>query len=217
MYRALICCLVLSAAPAHAEVLELFGEAHVGGMGAKGLAGGSKDDAFHAKSPHGTYGVLVGARFLIVHAMIQHHQYAFAKACDTDCAGLTTWTQFGAGISIKNSIGDEPKATKDKPAEPDRRGYFELAGSLAFGVGTGQQVDPPLSNDEITDKGFLVEGRIGFGKRLNKLLDFGVTVPVSWGYFFKSGVDTAANEEANQYRSLQVEALVYLRANIRIF
>ena len=35
---------------------------------------------------------------------------------------------------------------------------------------------PPLSNDEVTDKGFQLQGRLGFGRHLTKLLDLGVTV-----------------------------------------
>jgi hypothetical protein len=58
----------------------------------------------------------------------------------------------------------------------------------------------------------MLEGQIGGGMHLSKIFDLGVVVPISWGYFFKSG---AANDASNQYQSIQIDALLVLRANIR--
>ena len=208
--RWLIVALVLAGLPARAgaDVLKLYGEVHGGAVGGKGLSGdpvnaGPEDESFFANVPHGAYGVRVGARLLILEAAIQHHQF-------TNGSDLSTWTQFAAGIGVQADFGDEP-ARKAR-----RNGFADFGLGVAFGLGTGQQVDPPLSNDEITDKGFLVEGRIGFGKHLGKVLDFGVTVPVSWGYFFKNGFDDAANDVSTHYKSLQVAGLLYLRVNLKL-
>jgi hypothetical protein len=62
----------------------------------------------------------------------------------------------------------------------------------------------------------MVEGRVGAGKHLGSVFDFGVTVPVSWGYFFKNGNGAVANDVSTHYRSVQAEALLVLRANIRL-
>lgn len=200
--------LAVLSARAEAEVLKLFGELHGGGGGGKGLSGdpvnaGPDDEAFFANVPHGMYGARIGARFLIIEGAIQHHQF-------TNGSRLSTWTQFSAGIGITADLGDEK-------AKKARKGGFVDAGvHAAFGLGTGAQVDPPLSNDEITDKGFLIEGRLGFGKHLGKVLDFGLTVPVSWGYFFKNGFDSAANDLSTHYRSFQIAGLLYLRMNIKL-
>jgi len=202
--------LVLAGLSAHAEadVFKLFGEVQGGAVGGKGTSGdpvnaGPQDEAFFANVPHGAYGLRLGARLFIIDGVIQHHQF-------TNGSRLATWTQFAAGIGVQADLGDE----KTKKAK--KGGFVDVGVNLAFGLGTGQQVDPPLSNDEITDKGFLVEGRLGFGKHLNKVLDVGVTVPVSWGYFFKTGFDDAANDLSTQYRSLQVAGLAYLRVNIKL-
>ena len=219
MVRASLLCVVIAAvfapASADADVFKLFGQIDGGGMGGKGLAGDQKEEAFHPNAPHAMYGASVGARFLIVHGMIQHHQYAFAKSSDSG-ASLATWTQFMAGISLAMDIGSAPPVPKGEKAKKPS-GYFEVGASLGFGIGTGQQVDPPLSNDEVTDKGFVLEGRIGFGKRLNKIFDIGLAVPVTWGYYFKNGVDQTANDVSTHYRSLHVEGLIYLRANLKLF
>jgi hypothetical protein len=189
-------------AVASAEVFKLYAEGGGGGMYGKGLSGTYKDDAFFANAKGAAYGVQVGARFLILDGAIRHHQFINGD-------GLKTWTMFIAGLNFGMDTGDE-QAKKEFTS-----GYFEMGAALAFGVGTGAQVMPPLDNSEVTDKGFLLEGRIGFGKHLNKIFDIGVSAPVSWGYFFKSG--GGANNTDNQYQGLQLEALLVLRANIRLF
>ena len=49
------------------------------------------------------------------------------------------------------------------------------------------------------------------------MFDLGVAVPVGYGYFFKSGNGAAANDLDTHYRGIEAEALLALRANIRLF
>jgi len=192
-------------ARADADVLKLFGEVHGGAVGGKGLSGApvDQDKDFFSNVPHGAYGVRVGARFLILEGAIQHHQF-------TNGSRLSTWTQFSTGIGIQADVGDQ------EARKAHKSGFLDMGVDVAFGLGTGQQVDPPLSNDEISDKGVLIEGRVGFGKHLNELFDIGVVVPVSWGYFLKSDFDAAANDPSTHYKSFQIEALAYLRLNLKL-
>lgn len=206
-YRLLIAVAFVSALAtrADADVLKLFGEVHGGGVFGKGLTGDpvAQDKDFFSNAPHGMYGARVGVRLLIIDGVIQHHQF-------TNGSRLATWTQFAVGLGIQADLGDE-KVKKSKKGP-----YFDVGLHVAFGLGTGQQVDPPLSNDEVTDKGFLVEGRIGFGKHINKLFDIGFAVPASWGYLFKNGFDTSANDLSTHYRSFQIEGVAYLRMNLKL-
>src|SRR5262245_63484164 len=206
MLRVLSFAVVLAmAAPASADVLKLFVEAN-GGVGSGRATSGDqtiKDSAFFAKAPHLAYGALIGAELLFLDAWIQHHQF-------TNGSRLATWTQFGLGVHGTIDLGD-PKQQKAHESP-----YLEFGGGGWFGLGTGQQVMPPLDNAQITDKAFLVEGRLGAGKHLGNIFDFGVTVPVSWGYFFKNGNGAAVNDVSTHYRSVQIEALAVLRANIRL-
>ena len=49
------------------------------------------------------------------------------------------------------------------------------------------------------------------------LIDFGLTVPVSYGYFFKNGDGATANDLSTHYRGVQGEALLFLRGHITFF
>lgn len=203
MRRVLVLLLVAAPAVASADTFKLFGEIHGGGMYGAGTAGAEKDSSFFAEAPHGMYGAEIGAELLFFDAWIQHHQY-------TDGTRLTTWTQFGLGIHNEIETGDAQQKKDHKG------GYFEFGGGLWYGLGTGQQVKPPLDNAQISDKGFLLEGRIGFGTHLNKVMDLGLEVPVSYGFFFKTGNGAGANDTGNQYRGWQIEGLVALRINLRL-
>ena len=191
----LVCAL---AVPVHADVFRLFGEAHGGGMYGVGTGGDQKDKAFFKQSPHGAYGVRVGAELLFADAWIEHHQF-------TDGSRLTTWTKFGLGVHFQLGLASE------KDQKEGKGGYIELSTGLFFGVGTGQQIMPPLDNAQLSDKGFQAEAALGFGTHLSKNFDLGVTIPVSYGYFFKAG---AANDVSNHYQGIQGEALLVLRANV---
>jgi len=190
------------AAPASADVFKLFGEVHGGGMYGWGLAGAPKDSAFFQQSPHPTYGALIGGELFLFDALIEHQQY-------NNGSRLTTWTQFGIGLHQVFDTGNEQER------KAGQGGYVEFGVNLWFCVGTGQQVMPPLDNAQVSDKGFLAEGRLGFGKHLDEHFDVGLIVPVSYGFCFKSGV--GANDTNNQYRGAELEALLALRAKIALF
>jgi hypothetical protein len=200
-------------APAEADVVKLYAEAHGGGMYGKGTGGdlvnnsaNMLDEAYFENASPGVYGGAIGARFLFLAAEIQHHQYVGG-------GDLSTWTQFGGGLQFEIGLGAPPaKGQKEKV----KGGYVQLGTMLFFGVGTGQQVMPPLSNDEVTDKGFLLQGSIGFGTHINGVFDIGISIPASYGYFFKSGGTAVANDLSTHYQSFQVEALLVLRGNIRL-
>ena len=198
---AFLACAAVS--PAHADVLVLYGDVQGGGMLGKGTGGDQQSEAFFENAPNGAYGARVGARLIFLGAAIEHTQY-------TNGSDLSTWSQISAGLDVEIGLGS------DKEKKAHKGTFMDIAAQLGFGVGTGQQVMPPLSNDEVTDRGFVVQGRFAYGKHLNPLLDIGLAVPVSWGYFFKAGVDTSVEDTTTHYQSLQIEALLFLRLAIRL-
>ena len=187
-------------ATASADVFKLYGEAQGGGMYGKGIAGDHKaDSAF--EGGRAAYGVLAGVQLLIFDAHVHHRQYINGD-------GLSTWTQLTAGFNFGFDTGTEQEKKQHGG------GYVSFGVGLAFGVGTGAQVMPPLDAAQVTDKGFLLEANVGFGKHLNKIFDIGLRIPVSYGYLFKSGNGATANNTSDQYQSVQGEALLVLRANV---
>ena len=210
MLRASVIAVTCLAMPrvASADILKLFAEADLGAMDGKGISGDQKDSAFF-KNPHGAYGALVGVELVFVDAWIQHLQF-YGHNDVSDSGKLSTWTEFGLGLHFQISLAD------DKDQKAGRGGFAEIGAGGWFGIGTGQQVALPLDNAQLSDKGFLGEVRFGVGTHLNKVLDFGLTVPLSYGYFFKTGNGATANDLSTHYQGIQGEALVYLRVNLRL-
>ncbi|MCP4449573.1 MAG: hypothetical protein GY811_30205 [Myxococcales bacterium] len=190
-----------SATTAHADILSVRGEARAGASLGRGMFGELKDEAFHQERGNIDYGVLVGAELFFIDAWIQHDQFI------SDGGVNGTWTQFMTGLDVEIDFEDE-----GSKAGAGGTWFAELGMGIGFGVGTGQQVDPPLDNSEVTDKGFLFEARGLVGYRLTGLLSVGASVPVQFGYFTKSGAGAVANNVDNHYSSMGGAALLTFRA-----
>lgn len=207
---AAVAVLGLASTAARADILSLNATIQGGGAGGSGISGDASDAAFHEGAAGGAYGAMVGVEFLFLDGWIEHTQYR-------DGEGLSgTWTQFMAGVDLKVNVGEsrggkveDGKRTGDTYAST----YIEMGIGTGFGVGTGQQVMPPLDNAQVTDKGFLVQASFGLGYRLNRVISIGVRVPVQAGYMFKNGI---ANDSGNQYVSAQAAALLGLRFDLQL-
>jgi hypothetical protein len=195
---------------AHADVLTLYGMAEGGLASGTGISGAQKDNTFHEGAQGAAYGALVGVEFLFFDGFIEHTQYRNSDGL----AG--TWTQFMAGMDVNLDLG----AKKDTKPGPDGKPtggfssmYGELGLAIGFGVGTGQQVNPPLDYAQVSDRGFLAQVSAGIGWRLTRVISLGLRVPVQAGYMFKKGV---ANDQNNQYVSAQAAALANFRLDFEL-
>ena len=203
-----------AASAAHADVLSLRAEAHAGGGVGKTLSGAVQDNGrggFYDNADGAAWGFLVGVEALFVDAWIEHHEFM-----GDGRAVNGTWTQFMAGMDLDLDFGQErgPAPANGKQGElgPPTK-YLELGIGFGYGVGTGQQVDLPLDNSEVSDKGFVIEGRFSAGIVVARVIGIGITVPVSAGYFFKNGF---ANDMDNQYWSAQGAVMLVVRGKIKI-
>jgi hypothetical protein len=201
---------------ASAEVLQFRAQIQGGGAGGQGVTGDLADDAFHAGATGASYGALVGVEVLFIDGWIEHNQFVDSQ----QFAG--TWTQFMVGLDTQIDIG-----AKDRGGSYDDSGeltgddrysalFADVGMGVGFGVGTGQQVDPPLDNSEVTDKGFLAQIHLGLGYRVSRPLSVGVTLPVQAGYMFKSGPGAVANDRGTQYASVQAAVLFNLRLDVTV-
>jgi hypothetical protein len=182
-----------------ADVITLRAELRGGGSGGAGMFG--KADAFAFQEGAGSleYGFLVGGEFFFIDAWIQHHQFINQGALEG------TFTLFMAGLDTDFDLGEGKEGKTDW--------FSELGMGFGLAVGTGQQVDPPLDNSEVTDKGFLLEARGMVAHRLGEFASLGLTIPLQMGYYTKSGPGIFANDQDNHYTAMSVAGLLTLRAN----
>ncbi|HWN66141.1 MAG TPA: hypothetical protein VNM90_00810 [Haliangium sp.] len=164
-------------------------------------------------------------------AQAAQEQAAQEQAAADQAAAEQAAADQAAGEPVEGAQGEQaaqppqPAPARPAPAQPVAQqrvvigpapGYFDIGFAAGFGVGTGQQVMPPLDNSEVTDKGFLGQAHFGLGYRLSKALSLGVRVPVQAAYLFKSGDGAAANDRGNQYVSVNAALLLELRLNISV-
>jgi hypothetical protein len=127
-----------------------------------------------------------------------------------------------AGLDTQIDIGARDRGgshdADGNPTGDDRYAalFADLGMGVGFGVGTGQQVEPPLNNRQLTDKGFVAQIHVGMGYRLSRMLSLGVTLPVQAGYLFKSGEGAVANDQSTQYASVQAAVLFNLRLDVTV-
>jgi hypothetical protein len=195
------------AASAEAGVLELTGQVHSGGLLGVGFFGDRKDDAFHTGASGFGYGALIGLELLFIDGWIEHNQYHDGDRVHG------TWTQFLIGADVQFDLGDGVGPPGQEGSVPPK-GFGEIGLAVGFGVGTGRQVDPPLDNAEVTDKGFVGQVHLDVGYKLTRVLSVGLHIPVGAGYFVKSGAGATANDLGTHYGSLQAAALLTLRTTL---
>ncbi|HLU65687.1 MAG TPA: hypothetical protein VKZ63_05400 [Kofleriaceae bacterium] len=197
---------------ARADLVSLWARAQGGGSSGAGLAGDQKDEAFHKGAEGLAYGAAVGVEVLLLDVWVEHDQYVRGELSGT-------WTQFMTGFDVELDLGPKKGGVRNDLGGVDggiSSGYAELGMAVGFGLGTGQQVDPPLDNSQVTDKGFLGQLHAGAGWRLTPSWSLGVLVPVQVGYLFKSGPGATANDLSTQYAQVSAAALLNLRLKIQL-
>jgi hypothetical protein len=172
---------MLAASVASAQKLvEAHAAARAGVATGNGIGGAQKDHDFFSGAKGGTYGLEVGVKVLMIDTRITHDRFVVGG----------TWTQLVIGPRI---------------AFPAAGGlYADIGAAAGFGVGTGQPIMGSLSNDEITDKGIMVELHAALDYRF-EIFGLGVMIPLGWGYMFKNGVP--ANDTSNHYTTFRAALL----------
>jgi len=206
-----VAALALGAGPARADVLSFYAHASGGVATGKGLEGDREEDAFHRGARGPTYGARVGVEIVFLDVWVEHMQFLEGGEVDG------TFTTLMTGIDVNVGVGGTKGGSRNDVGEEVggySAGYVELGTGLGVGFGTGQQVEPPLDNSELTDKGVLVEGRASAGVHLSRSWSLGLTVPVQAAYMIKSGAGATANDLGTHYSEVSAAALVTLRLDL---
>jgi len=178
--------ILLASVCARADVLALFAQVNLGAGAGTGLGGDQKDNDFFQRTKGFTYGATVGAKILFLRVWIEHQQYtSFSEF-------KGTWTQLMLGGGVDIPLQDVPIGELVP---------FDLGLTFGggFGVGTGQQIEPPLDNAQISDKGIIGEVALG------------AQVPLTFAYLFKND---APIDQATSYSSVSVKGLVFLELTL---
>lgn len=199
MKKLALMAILAAAAPARADVLALFAQVNIGGSSGTGLGGDQKDNDFFQRTKGMTYGALVGAKILFLRVWIEHQQYTnFSEF-------RGTWTQFMLGGGVDIPLSDAPVAGGVIPFD------LGLTFGAGFGLGTGQQVEPPLSNSQISDKGVVGEVALALRYRLNSVFAVGAALPVTVAQIWKN--DAPINQ-ATSYSSISFKGLAFVELTL---
>lgn len=203
---------VLAAGEARADVFGASVQLQTGYADGRGVAGEQRDAAFLDGASGLSYGARAGFRIAFLEGWVEHSQLAGPDGLQG------TWTQFMGGGRVEFALGDERTGRKlgddGEVVAPYNRYFGTIGLGLGYGVGTGQQVEPPLSNDQVTDMGFLAQLNFGLGYRITDMFSLRFDVPIQGGYLFKSGEGHYANREDSQYQSVHAAALLGFRTRL---
>ena len=189
---------------AQADLISVYFKLQAGGGSGVGLFGEEQDNSKYANTSGLGYGFIVGTELLFVDLWVDHQQYLGRGGF------RGTWTKFMLGFDTEIGFGDKRGETVDEEGRSTggyHTTYFEFGGGVGLGVGTADQIDPPLNNSQLDDKGFVGQFRVGAGYHLNKYMSLGAVIPVEFGFLFKEG---PANLEENRYGALGYGVLAQL-------
>jgi hypothetical protein len=191
--------LVAAPAAAHASFVELHAALRAGTSTGSGLGGAQKDNDFFAGAKGAAFGAKVGVQLLFLDLSVSHDQFTnFSEV-------RGTWTQLTLGPRFVFPLNEGPAGVLPTL-------YADLGAAVGYGIGTGQQIEPPLDDAEVSDKGVVFELHIGIEYRFAKVLGIGVTAPLAWGYLVKN--DIPITDTDGHYHSFHAMLLGTLSLHI---
>jgi len=193
MKRLAFLAIVLSAAPASADILSLYGRLHAGGSFGNGIGGDQKDEDFFSRSRGFAYGFLVGAKVLIIEGWVEHTRFTSFS----DNKG--SWTEFMLGGGAGLPLGVIPVDVG-------------VRFGLGYGLGTGADVSS-TSDNTFSDKGLVAEIAGELKYKFNPIVSMGLSVPFRFCYLFKS--DAPAGQ-SDKYTSFSFQGLLFLQLTLGI-
>jgi hypothetical protein len=192
MKRLAFVLILLASTSARADVFAIFAQANVGFSAGSSLGGDQRDSNFFERTKGFAYGAVVGAQILILRVWIDHQQYTNFS----DFKG--TWTQFMIGSQFGLPLEVIPFD-------------FGVRLGAGFGLGTGQQIVPPLDNGEITDKAIVGEITPSLKYKFNSVVGIGFELPIEFALVFKSDAPVT---QSDKYTSFSLKGLVFLEVSL---
>jgi hypothetical protein len=198
--RALTLAIVLGAAlaaarPAEARLIDLYAGATAGGVAGWGTTPNTPD--FFKTTRGGGVGFDLGMKLLI----FDFSANFFQTFNGSGAAG--TLIQFLLGTEVDVPIGQArlPDGQSQNVLKP------EIAGG--FGFGTPGPVSPPLDDSQVSAKGFVANGSLGYEYYFNPFVAVGAVGTFGYHYFFGGDVVNSAEGHSSGYHVIGLGTLTF--------
>jgi hypothetical protein len=184
-----------AAEQAEARILDLRVGGRAGGMIGWGSTDGTPD--FFDTARGGVMGVEVGAKIFVLDLSVN-----FAQVINTDGrAGTLSQALLGFEIDVPIARGSTAARRARLILRPGING--------GFGFGTPGPVKPPLSNDQISNKGFVTHLKVGLEHFLHPLVGIGVEGWFGYHYFLGGSVVNDSKSYSSGYHLLGLGTLTF--------
>jgi hypothetical protein len=199
--RALLAAAVLVAAlvaarPAEARYVDLYAGATAGGMAGWGTTPNTPD--FFDTTRGGGVGFDLGIKLLVFDLSANF----FQTFNGSGAAG--TLIQILPGIEIDIPLGDAklPDGQQNQNVLKP-----EIAGGVGFG--TPGPVSPPLNDKQVSAKGLVVNGTLGYEHYFNPFIAIGAQGTFGWHYFFGGDMVNGTSDHSSGYHVMALGTLTF--------
>jgi hypothetical protein len=174
--------LLLLAAPRMAEARLVDLHAGLRGGALVGWGSDSKTPDFFDKTRGGVVGFELGVKLLVLDLSANFLQVINGSG------RVGTLTQFLLGVELDFPVGS------GRSNESRNRTILRPGINAGFGFGTPGPVDPPLTNSQISDKGFISNLKLALEHFLNPYIGVGIEGDVGYHYFLGGMVVTSSKD-----------------------
>jgi hypothetical protein len=171
--------------PAEARIMDLHAGVDAGGIVGWGATSNTPDFFQHTRG--GGLGFNLGFKFLIFDASASFIQVLNGSGT------VGTLTQFLVGMEFDIPVG------REKLSDGKARNILRPGLHAGLGFGTPGPVDPPLDNDQVSDKGFVSHLKVAYEYFLNPFMGVGGTGLVGYHYFLGGQVVTNSQDHSSGY------------------
>ncbi len=200
---------LLAARPAEARLIDLYAGATAGGLAGWGTTPGTPD--FFDTTRGGGVGFNLGLKLLI----FDFSTNFFQTFNGSGAAG--TLVQFLLGTEVDIPVGDaklpggqsQNADGQSQNADGQSQNVLEPEIAAGFGFGTPGPVNPPLNDSQVSAKGLVVNGTLGYEHYFNPFIAVGAKGTFGYHYFFGGDVVNSVEGHSSGYHVSALGTLTF--------
>ncbi len=186
---------VVAARPAQARLIDLYAGATAGGVTGWGTTPNTRDFFEFTRGPG--VGFDLGMKLLFL-----NFDTTFLQTIDGSGAS-GTFIQFLLGGEVDVPLGKQ----RFQNGEPVKVLKPKL--EVGFGFGTPGPVTPPLTDDQISDKGVVAEAVLGYEYYVDPFVAIGAEATFGWHYLFGGDVVNSSRGHSNGYHLIGLGTVTF--------